>query len=93
MGRWEAGRLVKLVAYKNGARGVSALTLTVSSNGTVFLYPALFGATEMDTDDLALDWGNTLFVVGVSLAVVVAVLFVYPHVRARLSGATPTKES
>jgi len=40
---------------------------------------------EIDTDDLALDWGNTLFVVGVSLAVVVAVLVVYPHLRARLS--------
>lgn len=42
-----------------------------------------------DTDDLALDWGNTLFVVGVSLAVVVAVLFVLPHVRAKLGAAQP----
>lgn len=46
---------------------------------------------EVDTEDLALDWSNTLFVVGVSLAVVVSVLFVYPHIRARF-GAT-TKES
>ena len=46
---------------------------------------------EVVDTDLALDWGNTLFVVGVSLAVVVAVLVVYPHLRARLSGTT--KES
>ena len=42
-----------------------------------------------ESDDLALDWGNTLFVVGVSLAVVVAVLFVLPHVRAKIGGAQP----
>jgi len=46
---------------------------------------------EIADTDLALDWGNTLFVVGVSLAVVVAVLVVYPHLRARMSGAS--KES
>jgi hypothetical protein len=38
-------------------------------------------------EDLALDWGNTLFVVGVSLAVVVGVLVVYPHLRAKFAGA------
>lgn len=41
------------------------------------------------SEDLALDWGNTLFVVGVSLAVVVAVLFVLPHVRARFGRKEP----
>lgn len=45
----------------------------------------------IDTDDLALDWGNTLFVVGVSMAVVAAVLFAYPYLRARLSGTKEEK--
>lgn len=44
-------------------------------------------------DDLALDWGNVAFVVGVSLAVVVTVLFVYPAIRSRFAGAeSPTKK-
>lgn len=42
-------------------------------------------------EDLALDWGNTLFVVGVALAVCVGVLVVYPHLRAKL-GATSTTQ-
>lgn len=38
-------------------------------------------------EELSLDWGNVAFVVGVSLAVVVTVLFVYPAIRAKFAGA------
>lgn len=48
---------------------------------------------EVEAEDLALDWGNVAFVVGVSLAVVVAVLVVYPALKAKIAGAaTPQKE-
>lgn len=56
-----------------------------------FLFGELTPVEVPDTDDLALDWGNTLFVIGVSLAVVVVVLIVLPQLRARLSATT--KES
>lgn len=44
----------------------------------------------MESEDLALDWGNTLFVVGVSLAVVVVVLFVFPKMRGAVTQSTTT---
>lgn len=46
-----------------------------------------------EPEDLALDWSNTFFVVGVSLAVVVAVLVILPYLRARFSPPPPTTET
>jgi hypothetical protein len=43
-------------------------------------------------EELTADWGNIAFVAGVSLAVVVAVLVIYPAIRSRFAGATPTKK-
>lgn len=50
-----------------------------------------YSMPEVETDDLAVDWSNVLFVVGVSLAVCAAVLFVYPTIRARFTSA-PSQE-
>ena len=52
---------------------------------------SFLGSDTVEGDDLAVDWSNVLFVVGVSLAVCAAVLFVYPTIRARFTSA-PTKE-
>jgi hypothetical protein len=80
----------KIFANKIGAASFPILLLTVSRKGTVFSFRRdELTEPQIDTEDLALDWGNTLFVVGVSLVVVVAVLFVYPSLRARLSGTKP----
>jgi len=58
-------------------------------DGAVFLFRRQ-QLPDIEAEDLALDWGNTLFVVGVSLAVVVVVLFVFPKLRGVGSQSTTT---
>jgi hypothetical protein len=77
--------------HKNGGKVFRSISKYGVDCGAVFF----FGSTALsDTEPEVLDadWGNILFVVGVSLAVVVAVLFIFPKLRGAVAQPTNPKE-
>lgn len=88
---WSGRTRKKLVVHKNGEKGFRLVSKYGVDCGAVFF----FGSTalpDIEPEVLDADWGNILFVVGVSLAVVVAVLFVFPKLRGAVAKPTTLKE-